>query len=119
MSRCPLLQELEVGYDQGVTTKNAGNIVKLPHLRFYSRHTSDYVHPRLFDKFRVPSPCSAVFNYWSGPTDVRLAYVGLPFYDPSPSGDIKRINLKAIDQKEGFVDATVELVDAGGRRVVW
>ena len=117
LKRCPLLEELEVDHAHGVITWEDDDIVALPHLRLYGHRTNRNVHPILLDKLRLPPSCSVVFNYWNGSTDERKPYIDTPFYNPSPLTNIKRIHLKTIQREEGFVDATVELIDALGNRV--
>ena len=110
LNACPFLEELEVDYNE--ETERDHDTIDLPRLRLYSHSTSTDAHLCLFDKLSFPSSCSVVFNYWNGPSDLdRFYYEVLPFYNPSPLADIKRINLKTDDD-----DATVELIDAKNNR---
>ena len=117
LKRCPLLEELEVGHARGIITWDDDEIVALPHLSLYGHRTNKGAHPILLDKLRLPPSCSVVFNYWNGSTDEYNPFTDTHFYNPSLLTDIKRIRLKTVQREEGFVDATLELIDAGDNRV--
>ncbi|KAF9781151.1 hypothetical protein BJ322DRAFT_1079289 [Thelephora terrestris] len=119
LSSCPFLEDLEVGYVEVgyrrmtiTPIERDRDAVDLPRLRFYSHCTSTNDHLSLFDKLSFPPSCSTVFNYWNGPTRARKIYGLLPFYNPSPLADIKRVHLKTHDG-----DAIVELIGAGNNMV--
>ena len=112
LNTCPGLEELEVDYYRQLFTNDGGVDVDLPHLRFYSHSTSTNSHLRLFDKLSFPPSCSVVFNYRNGPRNPHLIHGVIPFYNPSPLADIKRISLNADDG-----GATIELIDAEDIRV--
>ncbi|KAF9781176.1 hypothetical protein BJ322DRAFT_1079473 [Thelephora terrestris] len=113
LSGCPFLEDLEVGYNNITPVERDRCAIDLPRLRFYSHCTSTNVHLSLFDKLYFPPSCSTVFNYWNGPKGARQKYDVLPFYNPSPLADTKRVHLKT--NHDG--DAIVELIDAEDTRV--
>ena len=116
LNRCPLLEELEVGYDRGIIAQNHHDPVELPLLRFYNQHTAGETDLRLLDKLSLPPSCSVVFNYWNSSVTAGGDDNGGPFCSPSLLDDLKRINLKTTDLGS-FVDGVVEFIDANNHRV--
>lgn len=111
---CPLLEELEVDYDQELappTGCDTHDVVELPRLRFYSHSTREKEHLSLFDKLLFPLSCSVVFNYWNGPSNAHEPIESLEFCNPSTLADVTRVKLKTCGG-----DATVELIDEEGSR---
>jgi hypothetical protein len=117
LNRCPLLEELEVAYERSVHTSRTRETAELPNLRLYNYHTTKNEYLGLLNKLRLPPSCSVVFNYWNGSAAVHQVNHDIPFYNPSPLSEIKRINLKAVGQTGGSIDATVELMDVRSYRV--
>ena len=116
LNNCPLLEELEIGYNRGAITRDDVGTVELPHLRLYNHHMNTNTHLVLFDYLRVPPFCSVVFHYWNGSTDSHQPHADTPFYNPSPLACTKRVKVKTVEQKGGSIDATIELIDVRGTR---
>ncbi|KAF9781150.1 hypothetical protein BJ322DRAFT_255249 [Thelephora terrestris] len=112
LNGCPSLEELEVDYDEQFEIERDLDAIDLPRLRFYSHSTSTDLQLDLIDKLSFPRSCSVVFNYWNGTTESNEFNDLLPFYNPSPLADIKRVKLKTDDS-----DSTIELIDAKSSRV--
>ena len=85
LNHCPLLEELEIGYDLGAITRGEVGTVEHPHLRLYNYHTSINTHLVLFDRLCIPPSCSAVGTVPQN----RANLTPTPFYNPSPLGGIK------------------------------
>ena len=117
LERCPLLEELDVGYDSSVFAPPRPDPVGLPCLRFYSQYTSASTPLRLLDGLNLPPSCSVVFNYWNNSATTDLYDDETPFHNPSPLNDLKRINIRTTNQAGGFVDGAVELIDDNNHRV--
>jgi hypothetical protein len=111
LNGCPSLEELEVDYSGQIEIERDRDAIDLPRLRFYSHSTSTYFQLELFDKLSFPESCSVVFNYWNGTIESDQTNDLLPFYNPSPLADIKRVKLKTDSR-----DSTIGLIDAKSSR---
>ena len=116
LCNCPLLERLEINYDNEFYTRRNHDVVHLSHLRAFTHSTSTDFYPGLYNMLSYPPSCSVTFS--SNVHSRGLAVALRPFQTPTFLVDSRRVKLKTRSMdRQDYVEGMVEVIDAAHRRV--